>query len=181
MASTSARPVVIVTGASRGIGAAIARLAGARGFAVAVNYRSSPEAARQVAGDIEAAGGRALAIEADVAEEAAVLRLFDAAASALGPVTALVNNAGITGRSGRFAALTPQAIEEVFRLNVTGAFICAREAVRRAQRAVVDANPAGCVDVGGVPRGQRARRPDRRVTHGRDRTRQGYAALGRRR
>jgi NAD(P)-dependent dehydrogenase (short-subunit alcohol dehydrogenase family) len=135
MASTSARPVVIVTGASRGIGAAIARLAGARGFAVAVNYRSSPEAARQVAGDIEAAGGRALAIEADVAEEAAVLRLFDAAASALGPVTALVNNAGITGRSGRFAALTPQAIEEVFRLNVTGAFICAREAVRRMSTA----------------------------------------------
>ncbi len=135
MASTPSRPVVIVTGASRGIGAAIARLAGARGFTVAVNYRSSAEAARQVARDIEAAGGRALAIEADIAEEAAELRLFDEAASALGPVAALVNNAGITGRSGRFAALTPQAIDEVFRLNVTGAFICAREAVRRMSTA----------------------------------------------
>lgn len=127
--------MVIVTGASRGIGAATARLAGARGYAVAVNYRSSPDAAHAVVRDIESAGGRAVAIQADMAEEVDVLRLFDEATRALGPVTALVNNAGITGRSGRFTELTPEAIDEVFRLNVTGAFICAREAVRRMSTA----------------------------------------------
>ena len=82
-----------------------------------------------------AAGGRAGAIQADVADEADVLRLFDQATVALGPLTALVNNAGITGRSGRFADLTPAAIDEVLRVNVTGAFICAREAVRRMSTA----------------------------------------------
>ena len=127
--------MVIVTGASRGIGAATARAAGARGYAVAVNYRSSPDAALAVVRDIESAGGRAVAIQADMAEEADILRLFDEATRALGPVTALVNNAGITGRSGRFTTLTPEAIDEVFRVNVTGAFICAREAVRRMSTA----------------------------------------------
>jgi NAD(P)-dependent dehydrogenase (short-subunit alcohol dehydrogenase family) len=134
--------MVIVTGASRGIGAATARLAGARGYAVAVNYRSSPDAAHGVVRDIEAAGGRAVAIQADMAEEADVLRLFEAATRALGPVTALVNNAGITGRSGRFTTLTPEAIDEVFRLNVTGAFICAREAVRRMSTAAAGSGGA---------------------------------------
>ena len=127
--------MVIVTGASRGIGAATARLAAQRGYAVAVNYRSSPDAAHAVVREIEAAGGRAKAIQADMAHEPDILRLFDAATEALGPPTALVNNAGITGRSGRFADLTPAAIDEVLRLNVTGAFICAREAVRRMSTA----------------------------------------------
>src|SRR3546814_11629826 len=96
--------MLIVTGASRGIGAATARLAGARGYNVAVNYNSNADAAKLVVRDIEAAGGRAAAIQADVAREAEVKRLFDEAAAALGPVTALVNHAGITGRSGRFQA-----------------------------------------------------------------------------
>lgn len=127
--------MVIVTGASRGIGAAVAKLAAQRGYAVAVNYRSSPDAAHAVVREIESAGGRAKAIQADMAQEADILRLFDEATRALGPVTALVNNAGITGASGRLADLTWEAIDEVLRLNVTGAFICAREAVRRMSTA----------------------------------------------
>jgi len=127
--------MVIVTGASRGIGAAIARLAGARGYKVAVNYNSSPGAAVGVVRDIEAAGGRAVAVKADVGNEAEVLRLFEEATAALGPVTALVNNAGITGRSGRFADLPTRTLEDVMRLNVIGAALCAREAVRRMSTA----------------------------------------------
>lgn len=127
--------MAIVTGASRGIGPAVARLAGQRGYAVAVNYRSSPDAGHAVVRDIESVGGRAVAIEADMARKADILRLFDEATRALGPVTALVNNAGITGASGRLADLEWQTIDEVLRLNVTGAFICAREAVRRISTA----------------------------------------------
>lgn len=123
--------MVIVTGASRGIGAAIARLAGARGYKVAVNYNGSPDAAAAVVRDIEAGGGRAVAIKADIGSEAEVLRLFDQATAALGPVTALVNNAGITGGSGPFADLSAETLEAVMRLNVIGAALCAREAVRR--------------------------------------------------
>jgi NAD(P)-dependent dehydrogenase (short-subunit alcohol dehydrogenase family) len=123
--------MLIITGASRGIGAATARLAGARGYNVAVNYNSNAEAAKLVVRDIEAAGGRAAAIQADVAREAEVKRLFDEAAAALGPVTALVNNAGITGRSGRFAALGAEEIDTVLQLNVAGALFCAREAILR--------------------------------------------------
>jgi NAD(P)-dependent dehydrogenase (short-subunit alcohol dehydrogenase family) len=134
-AETSSRPMVIVTGASRGIGAAIAKLAGVRGYKVAVNYNSNAAAASAVVRDIEAAGGRAVAIRADVAREADVLRLFDEATAAFGPVTALVNNAGMTGRSGRFVDLPTTTLEEVMRLNVVGAALCAREAVRRMSTA----------------------------------------------
>ena len=123
--------MLIVTGASRGIGAATARMAGARGYNVAVNYHRDADAARRVVRDIEAAGGRAVAIQADVAREDEVIRLFDQAAAALGPVTALVNNAGITGRSSRFAALHADEISAVLQLNLAGAMFCAREAVRR--------------------------------------------------
>jgi NAD(P)-dependent dehydrogenase (short-subunit alcohol dehydrogenase family) len=123
--------MLIITGASRGIGAATARLAGARGYNVAVNYNSNADAAKLVVRDIEAAGGRAAAIQADVAREAEVKRLFDEAAAALGPVTALVNNAGITGRSGRFVALGAEEIDTVLQLNVAGALFCAREAILR--------------------------------------------------
>jgi NAD(P)-dependent dehydrogenase (short-subunit alcohol dehydrogenase family) len=136
--TNSGRPgrVVIVTGGSRGIGAATARLAGARGFSVAVNYNSSPEAAGAVVDAIVAAGGRAVAIQADVSREADIVKLFDEAARLLGPVTALVNNAGITGRSSKFNELTADDIEKVLRLNVTGTFLCAREAVKRMSTAL---------------------------------------------
>ncbi len=123
--------VLIVTGASRGIGAAVARLAGARGYAVAVNYARDAVAANAVVAAIRAAGGRAVAIQADVAHEADVLRLFVAAEDALGPLTALVNNAGITGGIARVEDVTAEAITRALAVNVTGSMLCAREAVRR--------------------------------------------------
>jgi len=123
--------VVIVTGAGRGIGAATARLAGARGFAVAVNYVRDERAAREIVDAIGRAGGRAHPIQGDVAEEAAVRRLFDEAARALGPVTALVNNAGISGRPGRLEDLTEGELARLLAVNVAGTILCAREAVRR--------------------------------------------------
>jgi NAD(P)-dependent dehydrogenase (short-subunit alcohol dehydrogenase family) len=125
-------PVVIVTGASRGIGAACARLLGAQGAHVVVNYRAERAAADAVVGAIEAAGGRGLAIGGDVGREEDVLRLFAEAERAFGPVTGLVNNAGIVGGGFRQAAdLDYAVIMEVLRVNVAGALICAREAVRR--------------------------------------------------
>ncbi len=123
--------VLIVTGASRGIGAAVARLAGARGYAVAVNYARDAVAANAVVAAIRAAGGRAVAIQADVAHEADVLRLFVTAEDALGPLTALVNNAGITGGIARVEDVTAEAITRALAVNVTGSMLCAREAVRR--------------------------------------------------
>lgn len=138
MAGSGSRAMgmMIVTGASRGIGAAVARLAGARGYAVAVNYHRSPDAAEAVVRDITAAGGRARAIKADVARESEILRLFDEATRELGPLTALVNNAGITGGSGRAADVAVETLDEVFRLNVIGAILCAREAIRRMSTAM---------------------------------------------
>ncbi len=122
---------LIVTGASRGIGAATARLAGARGYAVAVNYRSEKALADTVVADIRKAGGRALAIAGDVADEQAVLAMFTTAERELGPITALVNNAGITGPFGLIEDLTYETVERVLAVNVTGSMICAREAIKR--------------------------------------------------
>lgn len=122
---------LIVTGASQGIGAAIASLAAQRGYAVAVNYSSSERKARQVVDGIVSNGGRALAIQADVAKETDILRLFQTAERELGPIQALVNNAGITGGFARVADVSASQIEKAFAVNVTGAILCAREAVRR--------------------------------------------------
>ena len=122
---------LIVTGASRGIGAAIATLAGARGFAVAVNFASSAAGAGEVVRHIVSAGGRAVAIHADIASEKDILRLFDSAEQELGPIAALVNNAGVTGGFARVETVTARALEQVFAVNVVGAILCAREAVRR--------------------------------------------------
>ena len=124
-----------MTGASRGIGAATAKLAAARGYAVAVNYAQNAKAAAAVVAAIEAAGGRALAIAGDVGSEADVLRLFETAVRELGPITALVNNAGIIGPAGRVEAVSAATLEAVMRINVTGAFLCAREAVKRMSTA----------------------------------------------
>lgn len=120
-----------MTGASRGIGAAVARGAALRGYAVAVNYSSDEEGAKNVVRAIEAAGGKALAVLADVADEAAVVRLFESATRELGPVRALVNNAGVSGTLGRFEAIAADEIARVLAINVLGTMLCAREAVRR--------------------------------------------------
>jgi NAD(P)-dependent dehydrogenase (short-subunit alcohol dehydrogenase family) len=123
--------VVLVTGGGRGIGAETARLCAAGGYAVCVNYRANAEAATRVVDDIRASGGRALAVQADVASEDAVVRLFEQSDAALGPLTALVNNAGILERQTRVDQMDAARIARVFATNVTGAFICAREAVKR--------------------------------------------------
>jgi len=123
--------VMLVTGASRGIGAATARLAAARGYAVCVNYLRQRDAAEAVVAAIARAGGRALAAGADVASEADVARMFDAAEKALGPVTALVNNAGILERQMRLEDMDLARLNRVLAANLTGTFLCSREAVRR--------------------------------------------------
>lgn len=122
---------LIVTGASRGIGAAIAKLAGQRGYAVAVNFNRGEVEARKVADEIMNAGGRALAIRADISSESQILELFRTAERELGPIKTLVNNAGITGGFARVEDVTAAAIEKTFAVNVAGAILCAREAVRR--------------------------------------------------
>jgi len=122
---------VLITGASRGIGAATARLAASRGYAVCVNYLHNHGAAGALVAEIERAGGRAVAIQADVSVEADVVRLFEAIDRGLGPIRALVNNAGILERQGRVDEMDAARIGRVFATNVTGAFLCAREAVKR--------------------------------------------------
>ncbi len=127
--------VLLVTGGSRGIGAATARLAAARGYAVCVNYLKDRRAADEVVGEITASGGRAIAVPADVAREEEVVRLFGAVDEQLGPLTALVNNAGILETQRRLEDIDAARLARVFATNVTGAFLCAREAVRRMSRA----------------------------------------------
>jgi short-subunit dehydrogenase len=124
------RGTMIVTGGGRGIGAATARLAARSGWAVALVYRDRSADAEAVLADIAAAGGRAIALRADVGDEAAVIRVFEAA-DALGPLTALVNNAGVTGGVARVDELDPACLDEVLRTNVRAPFLCAREAIRR--------------------------------------------------
>jgi NAD(P)-dependent dehydrogenase (short-subunit alcohol dehydrogenase family) len=123
--------VVLVTGGSRGIGAATARLAAQRGYAVCVNYLRNESAARELVESIEREGGRAIALAADVAIEAEVVRLFEQLDAVLGPVTALVNNAGILEQQMRVEAMDAARWQRVFATNVIGAFVCAREAGRR--------------------------------------------------
>jgi len=126
---------VLVTGGSRGIGAATARLAAERGYAVCVNYRTNQAAADAVVAGIAAAGGAALAVGADVASEPDVVRLFEAVDRRLGRLDALVNNAGILERQTRVEHIDAARIDRVFATNVRGAFLCAREAVRRMSTA----------------------------------------------
>ncbi len=125
------RRVVIVTGGGRGIGAAVARLVGARGFPVAVNFESNRAAAEAVAREIVAAGSRALAIQGDVAREEDVLRMFDLAEREFGAIGGLVNNAAVTGGFARAESLDARAVERMLAVNVLGTMLCSREAVRR--------------------------------------------------
>jgi NAD(P)-dependent dehydrogenase (short-subunit alcohol dehydrogenase family) len=123
--------VLVVTGGSRGIGAAVARLGASRGYDVVLNYANDSSAASMVADEVRAAGRQALAVRGDVASEDDVIALFDAAA-VLGPVTAVVNNAAITGNTpGRLDEQSAATMKRVMDVNLGGVFLCCREAVRR--------------------------------------------------
>jgi NAD(P)-dependent dehydrogenase (short-subunit alcohol dehydrogenase family) len=121
----------LITGGGRGIGAATAVLAAQRGYAVAVNYASNSLAADEVVRTIRAGGGTAMAVQADVGDEAQVLAMFQKVDARFGRLTALVNNAGVVDVQARVDEMSVARLERMFRINVIGSFICAREAVRR--------------------------------------------------
>jgi NAD(P)-dependent dehydrogenase (short-subunit alcohol dehydrogenase family) len=122
---------VLITGASRGIGRATARLLGAQGWAVGVNYASNRTAADDTAAEVVRAGGQACVVQGDVADEAAVIAMFNAVAAAFGRVDALVNNAGIVAAGMPLAEMDYARLARMFNVNVLGAYLCAREAARR--------------------------------------------------
>jgi NAD(P)-dependent dehydrogenase (short-subunit alcohol dehydrogenase family) len=123
---------IVITGGSRGIGAATARLAGKRGWSVAINYAGNEQAARETAAAVEAAGGRAIVVRGDVAEEGDVIAIFDAAAEAFGLIDGVVNNAGIIVPPPQpLADMSAERIARVVAVNFTGAYLVAREGVRR--------------------------------------------------
>ncbi len=123
--------VMIVTGGSQGIGEAIARLAAARGYAVALTYQSNQALADKVVADIRTAGGKAIAVRAEMADEASILALYRTVDEQLGPVTALVNNAGTPGPMGKIDAVTAATLDMVLAVNVRAPFLMIREAVAR--------------------------------------------------
>lgn len=123
--------VLVITGGSRGIGAATALLAAQQGYAVAVNYTTNAAAAEAVVQQIRSAGGTAIAVQADVAHEAQVVAMFAQVDAQLGRLTALVNNAGVVDVAARVDAMDAARLQRMFAVNVTGSFLCAREAVRR--------------------------------------------------
>jgi NAD(P)-dependent dehydrogenase (short-subunit alcohol dehydrogenase family) len=123
--------VALITGSGRGIGAATARLAAQRGYAVCVNYLKNEERAAEVVADIRAAGGKAIMVRADTANGQEVNELFQRVDAELGPITALVNNAGITGKAGRLDSYDADAMRRIFDVNVVGAMLCSQQAVRR--------------------------------------------------
>ena len=123
--------VLLVTGGSRGIGAATAVLAARKGYAVAVNYAQNEAAAQQVVDTIRGEGGKAIAVQGDVADEAQVLAMFREVDEKLGRITALVNNAGVVDRPARVEEMSLERLKRMFDINVIGSFLCAREAVKR--------------------------------------------------
>ena len=127
----SSRPAVVITGGSRGIGAAVAVAAAQRGYPVAIVYRSRAADAESVLNTVRELGGTGIAIQADVALEADVVRIFDRVEQELGRIGALVNSAGVTGGVSPVSGLSERQLHEVFSVNVTGAFLCVREAARR--------------------------------------------------
>jgi NAD(P)-dependent dehydrogenase (short-subunit alcohol dehydrogenase family) len=122
---------MLITGASRGIGAATARLAAARGYAVAVNYVVREDAAEAVAADVRKAGHKALTIQADIGKPDEIARLFRTIDSEFGRLDAFFNNAGIVSRAAKFVDVAPARLQQILAVNTTGAFIAAQEAVRR--------------------------------------------------
>jgi NAD(P)-dependent dehydrogenase (short-subunit alcohol dehydrogenase family) len=129
------RPVLLIAGGSRGIGASTARLAAGRGYDVAINYVSNAEAAAKTADTVIKAGGKAVTLQGDMAKEDDVLRVFDTAARALGPITHFVHSSGIAGKNSRLDVASAATIRDVIDVNLFGALICAREAVRRMSTA----------------------------------------------
>jgi len=125
------RKVLLITGGSRGIGAATALLAAAQGYSVAVNYAANSLAADEVVRQIRSGGGTAITVQADVAVEADVLDMFKKVDAKLGPITALVNNAGVVDMTSRVDAMSLERLQRMFAINVFGSFMCAREAVKR--------------------------------------------------
>ncbi len=123
--------VVLITGASRGIGAATALLAARQGYAVAVNYTANSLAADEVVRLIRADGGQAITVQADVAREADVLAMFEKVDAKFGPLSALVNNAGVVDQPSRVDAMSASRLQRMFEVNVFGSFLCARQAVKR--------------------------------------------------
>lgn len=122
---------MLITGGSRGIGAATARLAAARGWHVAINYTTNATAAEALAAEINRSGGKAITLQADVADEAQTLHMFKTVDDQLGPLTALINNAGVVDVAADVADMSVARLQRMFNINVIGSFVCAREAVRR--------------------------------------------------
>jgi NAD(P)-dependent dehydrogenase (short-subunit alcohol dehydrogenase family) len=131
MAGADAPGVLVITGGGRGIGAATARLAAKRGYSVCVNFLRDRTSADRVVQDIRDEGGTAIAVPGDVAVEKDVVHLFGSCDRSLGPLTALVNNAGIVTQASRVEAMDYERLQRMFSTNVVGAFLCAREAIRR--------------------------------------------------
>ena len=129
------RPVLLIAGGSRGIGASTARLAGQRGYDVAVNYKSNAAAAALVVDAVKASGGKAVAIPGDMAIEQDIERVFDSTTKALGPITHFVHSAGLGGKNSRLDAASAATIREVIDVNLYGGILCARAAVRRMSTA----------------------------------------------
>lgn len=125
------RPVLLIAGGSRGIGAATARFAGSRGYDVAVNYKSNANAAAAVVDAVKASGGKAISLQGDMALESDVERVFDEAARALGPITQFVHSSGIVGDASRLDEASTQTIREVLEIDTFGAMLCLRACVRR--------------------------------------------------
>jgi NAD(P)-dependent dehydrogenase (short-subunit alcohol dehydrogenase family) len=125
------RPVLLIAGGSRGIGAATAKLAGARGYDVAINYKNNSNAAASVVAAVKASGGKAVAIQGDMALEADIERTFDDAARELGPITHFVHSAGIIGDNSRLDEADTKTIREVLDVDTFGALLCLRACVRR--------------------------------------------------
>jgi len=123
--------VMLITGASRGIGAATARLAATRGYAVALNYATRGDAAEAVAADVRKAGHRAVTIMADVGKPDDIARLFSTLDKEFGRLDAFFNNAGIVSRAAKFVDIAPERLQQILAVNTTGAFLAAQEAVRR--------------------------------------------------
>lgn len=123
--------VAVITGSSRGIGAATARLLANKGYRICVNYRTNAAAANAVIDDLASCGATAIAVQADVGREDDTIRMFEAVDQELGPISALVNNAGIVLRQERVEDMDATRINRILATNVTGAFLCCREAVKR--------------------------------------------------
>ncbi|GEM77287.1 glucose 1-dehydrogenase [Vibrio sagamiensis] len=143
--------VVIVTGASRGIGAASAKLLAKQGYLVCVNYRNRNDAAQKVVEDIEQSGGRAIAIQADVSNEQQVKDLFDKTERNLGRVTHLVNNAGILFTQSRLTDISLERFQKVMSANVVGCFLCCREAAKRFKSGSAIVNVSSAASRSGAP------------------------------